>query len=124
MLRKITMGSRFVVQEHTTPDGVHWDLMLERGEVLTTFRLEQPPAAVSTGTVRATKIFDHPLKFLTYEGPVQKGTGKVRIVERGTCDTPLEGEDVITLRLRGTILQGDFTLTRRDGTSWQLAPRR
>jgi hypothetical protein len=118
------MSSRFVVQEHTTPDGVHWDLMLEKGEVLTTFRLEQPPEAVSTGTVQATKIFDHSLRFLTYEGPVQKGTGKVRIVERGTCDVSAEGEDVITLRLRGTTLQGDFTLTRIDGTSWQLAPRR
>ncbi len=105
------MSSRFVVQEHTTPDGVHWDLMLEKGDVLTTFRLGQPPAAVLSGTVPATKIFDHPLKFLTYEGPVQKGTGKVRIVERGTCDVSVEAEDVIALRLHGTILQGDCTLT-------------
>jgi len=117
------MSSRFVVQEHTTPDGVHWDLMLEKGEVLTTLRLEQPPEAASTGAVRATKIFDHPPKFLTYEGPVQKGTGKVRIVERGTCDVSVEGEDVITLRLQGTNLRGDFTLTRIEGTSWQLTLR-
>ena len=114
------MSSRFVVQEHTTPDGIHWDLMLERGEVLTTFRLEQPPEAASTGTIRATKIFDHPLRFLTYEGPVQKGTGKVRIVERGTYEAPIEEEDAITLRLHGTILRGDFRLTRMEGTSWQL----
>jgi hypothetical protein len=116
------MNSRFVVQEHTTPDGVHWDLMLEKGEILTTFRLDQSPEGVSTGTVRATKIFDHPLKFLTYEGPVQKGTGKVRIVERGTCEALVEGEDIITLTLQGTTLQGDFTLTRIGGASWQLAP--
>ncbi|MCL5279060.1 MAG: hypothetical protein M1376_04040 [Planctomycetes bacterium] len=118
------MSSRFVVQEHTTPDGVHWDLMLEKGEVLATFRLEQPPEAASVGTVRATKIFDHPVKFLTYEGPVQKGTGKVRIVDRGTCDVLAEGEDVITLTLHGVILWGDFALTRAEGTSWQLAPHR
>jgi hypothetical protein len=117
------MNSRFVVQEHTTPDGVHWDLMLEKGEILTTFRLDQSPEAISTGTVRATKIFDHPLKFLTYEGPVQKGTGKVRIVECGTCEALVKGEDVIALRLQGTTLQGDFTLTRVEGPSWQLAPR-
>jgi len=98
--------------------------MLEKCEALTTFRLEQPPEAASTGAVRATKIFDHPLRFLTYEGPVQKGTGKVRIVERGTCEVPVEGEDVSTLRLHGTTLQGDFTLTRIEGTSWQLALRR
>ena len=51
----ITMSSRFVVQEHTTPDGVHWDLMLEKGDVLTTFRLEQPPQAASNGAVRAVR---------------------------------------------------------------------
>jgi hypothetical protein len=118
------MSSRFVVQEHATRDGVHWDLMLEKGDVLTTFRLEQPPGAVSTGTIRATRIFDHPLRFLTYEGPVQKGTGEVRIVDRGICDISDEGEHVITLELQGTILQGGFTLTRIDGTSWQLASRR
>jgi NCAIR mutase (PurE)-related protein len=119
------MSTRFVVQEHTTPDGVHWDLMLEKGDVLTTFRLEQPPAAVLTGTVPATKIFDHPLKFLTYEGPVQKGTGKVRIVERGTCDLPVEGEDIITLKLHGTILQGDFTLTRaKEKGTFYFSPSR
>ncbi len=123
MPRGISMGSRFVIQEHTTPDGVHWDLMLEEGEVLTTFRLEQPPEAVATGTVQATKIFDHPLRFLTYEGPVQKGTGKVRIVERGTCDVLAE-EDAIALTLDGTILRGDFTLTRAEETSWQFAARR
>jgi len=117
------MSSRFVVQEHTTPQGVHWDLMLEEGEVLMTFRLEQPPEAVSRGAVRATKIFDHPLRFLTYEGPVQKGTGRVRIVERGVCDLAQEGEETITLGLQGTVLQGEFTLTRTEGTSWQLARR-
>jgi len=117
------MSSRFVVQEHTTPDGIHWDLMLEEGEALTTFRLERPPGAVSTGAIRATKIFDHPLKFLTYEGPVQKRTGKVRIVDSGICDLSDEGEHVITLELRGTILQGGFTLTRTEGASWQLVAR-
>jgi hypothetical protein len=117
------MSSRFVIQEHTTPEGVHWDLMLEDGDVLTTFRLEQPPQAALNRTVRAIRIFDHPLRFLTYEGPVQKGTGRVKIVNRGTCDLADEGEDVITLKLRSTVLQGGFTLTRIEGASWQLVPK-
>jgi hypothetical protein len=117
------MSSRFVVQEHTTPEGVHWDLMLEKGDVLTTFRLEQPPRAALGRAVRAVKIFDHPPRFLTYEGPVQKGTGSVRIVDRGTCCLSDETEDAIALDLQGEILQGGFTLARIEGTSWQLAPR-
>jgi hypothetical protein len=116
------MSNRFVVQEHTTSNGVHWDLMLEKGDVLTTFRLEQPPQAALDGPVRAVKIFDHPPRFLTYEGLVQKGTGKVRIVDRGICCLPDETEDAIALDLQGEILQGGFILTRIEGTSWQLAP--
>lgn len=120
MENKKIMSNRFVVQEHTTPAGVHWDLMLEQGEVLMTFRLEQPPRVVFDRPVAAVKIFDHPLRFLTYEGPVQKGTGRVRIVDRGTVGVSNEGPDAIALDLRGEVLEGDFLLTRVEGTSWRL----
>ncbi len=113
-------GHRFVVQEHTTREGVHWDFMIERGDVLATFRLEQPPQTVLDHAVRAVRVCDHPLKFLAYEGPVQKGRGKVRIVERGTYHGSDEKEGLITLDLRGDILQGHFTLTRIDGPHWEL----
>ena len=114
------MSSRFVVQEHTTPEGVHWDLMIEKGEVLMTFRLPEPPENALDHAVRIVRISDHTPKFLTYEGPVQKGTGQVRIVERGTFRLRVETDDVITLDLQGTILHGSFTLTRVEGTSWEL----
>lgn len=116
-------GPRFVVQEHTTPEGVHWDFMIERGDLLATFRLEQPPEAVLDHAVRAVQIFDHPLKFLTYEGPVQKGTGKVSLVDRGTYHGSDEKDGLITLDLRGEILQGHFILTRIDGPHWELKPK-
>lgn len=116
------MSNRFVVQEHTTPQGVHWDLMIEKGEVLMTFRLPEPPENVRGKAVAAVRIFDHTLRFLTYEGPVQKGTGQVRIVERGTFQLRAETDDVIALDLEGTILRGGFILTRVEGSSWELAP--
>jgi len=117
------MGNRFVIQEHTTAGGVHWDFMLERGEVLVTFRLEEPPANVPDHPVRAVRIFDHPLRFLTYEGPVQKGAGRVRIVERGACRLLDESEDAIVLDLQGSILAGAFVLTRTLDQTWELARR-
>ncbi len=116
-------GHRFVVQEHTTTEGVHWDFMIEREDLLATFRLERPPEAVLDHAVRAVQIFDHPLRFLAYEGPVQKGRGKVRIVERGTYQRLDEKEGLIMLDLRGEILQGRFTLTRIDGPQWELKSR-
>jgi len=118
------MGNRFVIQEHTTPEGVHWDLMIEKGEALTTFRLSQGPENVRGHAIEAVRIFDHALKFLTYEGPVQKGTGKVRIVERGGYRLLDDKEDCMTLDLQGTLLQGSFTLTRLEGATWEFTPQR
>jgi hypothetical protein len=117
------MGNHFVVQEHTTPQGVHWDLMLERGEILMTFRLPEPPENARRHTLRTKRIFDHAPRFLTYEGPVQKGTGCVRIVARGTYQTLTEEGDTITLDLSGDSLRGRCTLTRAEGSFWQLALR-
>jgi hypothetical protein len=97
--------------------------MLERGDILTTFRLEQPPRVALNHAVRAVKIFDHPPRFLTYEGPVQKGTGKVRIVDRGTYALLTEAETAITMDLQGEVLQGGFTLAWMEGTTWQLISR-
>lgn len=111
-------GDRFVVQEHTTPEGIHWDLMLEQDGVLITFRLEDEPVQSLEHEVRAVKIFDHPLRFLTYEGPVQKGTGKVRIVDRGAYQCRNRSEDLLAIELDGAILRGDFTLTRIEGNEW------
>lgn len=116
-------GDRFVVQEHTTPEGVHWDLMLEEDGVLATFRLEGEPAHCLTHEVRAVKIFDHPLRFLTYEGPVQKGIGTVRIVDSGVYRTREYREDFWALELHGTVLKGDFLLIGQDDTDWRFAPR-
>ncbi|MEN6425705.1 MAG: DNA polymerase ligase N-terminal domain-containing protein [Phycisphaerales bacterium] len=115
------MISRFVVQEHTTVEGVHWDLMLEQDGVLATFRLEEEPAKALTREVQAVKIFDHPLRFLTYEGPVQKGTGKVRIADSGVYSYRDRRDDLWTLAMNGAILKGDFTLTRTESTEWRFA---
>jgi len=113
--------SRFVVQEHTTAEGGHWDLMLEQGDVLTTFRLEEAPGAVSDHAVAAEKIFDHPLRFLTYEGPVQQGAGQVHIVDRGACRLLTCSETAIVMELAGDVLQGGFELTRTEESRWRFA---
>jgi len=114
-------GDRFVFQEHTTPEGIHWDLMLEQDGVLMTFRLEDEPAQSLVREVRAVKIFDHPLRFLTYEGPVQKGTGKVRIIDRGMYQYRKHNENLLALKLDGALLNGDFTLTRIEGDEWRFS---
>jgi hypothetical protein len=113
---------RFVIQEHTTAEGIHWDLMLEQGDVLTTFRLEEMPSAIRGHRIRAERIFDHPLRFLTYEGPVQQGTGHVRIVDRGPCHSSDRSGVATVLELSGNVLHGSLTLTRTREAIWNVMP--
>ena len=113
---------RFVIQEHATAAGTHWDLMLEEGDALTTFRLAQMPAAGPGHHVRAERIFDHPLRFLAYEGPVQQGTGRVHIVARGTYRHLAPPGKTIVVKFEGDVLGGDFTLKQIAETQWDFAP--
>lgn len=112
---------RFVVQEHSTArEGVHWDLMIEQGPSLMTFRLELGPEAIGGEPVPAVRIFDHDLRFLTYEGPVQKGTGRVRIVDCGQCLDFHPEKELLTFLLQGQVLNGDVELRQIRDDMWHL----
>lgn len=108
----------FVIQEHAAPDGVHWDLMLQMGDVLRTWRLAVHPKLIQANTVVAEHIFDHSLRFLTYEGPVQNQTGSVQIVERGTYMLENQAENQLSLYLQGEILKGYYKLTQQNSRNW------
>lgn len=111
---------RFVIQKHTKGKNVHWDLMLELGGTLQTYRLEKPPEKVLREPFNAMKIFDHSLKSLTYEGPVNKGRGNVRIAESGTYEITHQERNRIKLRLNGKILKENITLTHIKGDKWRF----
>ncbi|MFC1675784.1 DNA polymerase ligase N-terminal domain-containing protein [Planctomycetota bacterium] len=111
---------KFVIQEHRSGADVHWDLMLEQTDVLETYRLDKGPGQLLAETANAEKIFDHPKKFLTYQGPVNKGAGRVEIVEAGTYKITNNQNGQLELSLDGRILKGDFTLTLVEGERWLL----
>jgi len=113
---------RFVIQEHTTSSDVHWDFMLEweAGQTLQTYRLDKAPQRILHGPANAARIFDHPLKFLTYQGPVNKGRGGVRIIEAGTYQLVHNEHNRIELNLNGQILKGKFTLCHVKDDKWQF----
>ena len=97
---------RFVIHEHKTPDNsVHWDLMLEQGKTLKTFRLNRAPHHVTDTPCQAAPIFDHETRFLTYEGPVQQGQGRVKRVDRGAYQSIRRTEQTWTVRLDGDVLR-------------------
>src|SRR2546423_11754967 len=65
---------RFVVLEHDHPHR-HWDLLLEAGAVLRSWRLSAPPGAAVEMAAEPTP--DHRKAYLDYEGPVSGGRGRV-----------------------------------------------
>jgi hypothetical protein len=113
-------NKKFVIQEHSLGPDVHWDFMLETADILQTYRLDKAPQQLIQNPANATKIFDHPLKFLTYEGPVNKGQGSVCIIETGIYEMVHQAHDRIELDLNGKILKGKFTLSHIEGDNWQF----
>ena len=111
-------NKRFVIQEHRTAADVHWDFMLEQGPNLQTYRLDKPPNQILHAPANALKIFDHSLKFLTYQGPVNKGRGSVHIIEAGTYKITRQQQNHIELNLKAQTLKGIFTLSHIKDDKW------
>ncbi len=102
---------RFVIHEHQTHgEPMHWDLMLEYGETLKTFRLNCAPHDVTEEPCLVTPILDHDTRFLTYEGPVQQGLGQVRRIDCGSYQSIHMARDTWTVLLQGEVLHVSMKL--------------
>ena len=101
---------RFTISHHTgAKEGDHFDLLLEQGETLRTFRLK---AAEFQAPQAAVPIPDHRKLYLDYEGPISGGRGRVRVVETGTYETDEWSEDRIQVALFGRRIRTRLRLTR------------
>jgi bifunctional non-homologous end joining protein LigD len=114
---------RFVIQKHIRKGDIHWDLMLERDGFLETYRLDAGPERLVDGKHVATRIFDHDLKFLSYEGSVNDGRGSVEMVESGSCELLELSDQCLNLMFQGTILKGNFTLRHIKEDRWQFGKK-
>jgi len=112
---------RFVILEHDHPS-LHWDLMLEAGDVLQTWRLANPPE-VGSSPIDAMALGDHRIAYLEYEGPVSGNRGAVRRWDAGVFD---EEPDSLPLArkliLKGARLNRRVLLEQIEGASWRLTP--
>lgn len=121
-------ANRFVIHHHAGHGPEHWDLMLEDGDVLATWRLDRPPTSADDEPIPARRIFDHRKAFLTYEGPISADRGHVTIVESGAYTTVQRTDDTWTFCLRGKRLEGRFILRSLPAESeepegWELSRR-
>jgi DNA polymerase Ligase (LigD) len=113
---------RFVLLEHTWK-GVHWDLMLEVGESLKTWAIDEP--IIIGMELPARQLSDHRLAYLTYEGPVSGQRGMVRRIAEGTFWSRSWDPDHVRVVLTGGQLVGVVDLNRcgsdsSAGSDWRF----
>ncbi len=107
--------SRFVVLEHDHPTR-HWDLMLEAGPVLRTWRLSEPP--IPGKSVSAEASFDHRLHYLDYEGPVSDDRGHVKRWLAGTFEWIQQSTDVVEIVYEADGARGRMSIERVKYDDW------
>jgi hypothetical protein len=109
---------RFAVLEHRW-NGVHWDFMLEHGDLLRTWAIDEPIVAGVALPARA--LPDHRKIYLDYEGKVSGNRGRVRRVAGGTYQVVIWEDDRVRVRLDGAQLVGEVELRQvwsAEGVSW------
>jgi predicted acyl esterase len=100
---------RFTISHHTgSKDGDHYDLMLEHGDGLRTWRLVN--TAFQSFQV-ARQIKDHRKTYLDFEGEISGERGRVRIWDTGTYSIDDWKDDRIQVALVGRSLKTRLLMT-------------
>jgi DNA polymerase Ligase (LigD) len=94
---------RFVLLEHRW-DGVHWDFMLEDGDVLRTWAIDAQ--VVSRVELPARALPNHRRFYLDYEGYVSGNRGTVTRIDEGFYTALIWEEGRVRVRLDGAQLVG------------------
>jgi hypothetical protein len=103
----------YVILRHET-DCLHYDLMFETEEKLTTYSIFQEPHFKDFEELRIQRIQDHRLKYLSYEGSISGGRGRVQRWDRGKY-AGLTSEQFY---LEGEQLEGLFEILPSEEESW------
>jgi hypothetical protein len=115
---------RFVLLRHECPPEFgkpsHWDLMLEDAGALLTWSLVELPTPGGLAAF-ATRLDDHRLAYLDYEGPLSGERGSVSRVDAGEFQWVERTDQRIVVSCAGRQLLGTLTAQRVGGASWRLS---
>ncbi len=114
---------KFVLLRHELdedqPARSHWDLMIESGSMLWTWRLERLPH--DNDQVLAEAIADHRPVYLEFEGTLSDRRGHIQRIDAGEFRPSQWSDRRIVGRIHGNVLHGDLYLSRRGLlSSWSL----
>jgi hypothetical protein len=111
---------RYVILQHLMPPhsgrGSHYDLMLQVHDKLFTWALPDLPRADLQTT--ATRLPDHRLAYLDYEGPISGGRGEVRRVDSGNYKPREWTESLVICELQGVSSSLICELACTSGQEW------
>lgn len=112
---------RFVLLEHDHPS-LHYDFMIEWGDVLRTWRLDRIPSEAAS--IPAEPLADHRTAYLDYEGLVSGDRGEVSRIDRGEYEVLAESRTCLEVKLAGDQIVGTAILsdwTRPDSEpAWEF----
>ncbi len=104
---------RFVLLFHELPSGSvrasHWDLMLENGDGLYTWELNQTPV-VGADWNTCKQLPVHRMAYLDYEGPVSNDRGHVSRWDAGELEWVARSDSTLQVRLTGKKVRGTLFL--------------
>ncbi|MCB0881226.1 MAG: DNA ligase D [Thermoleophilia bacterium] len=105
---------RFVVQRHDAT-ALHFDLRLEHDGTLASWAVPKGVPLRRGPRRLAVRTEDHPLEYLDFHGEIpegQYGAGRMTVWDRGTFDVVAWTDRDIKVRLRGSILDGEYHMVR------------
>jgi hypothetical protein len=118
---------RFVILQHAW-NGLHWDLMLEDGEMLRTWATDRPIGPGDWQSAR--QLPAHRCVYLDYEGAISGGRGEVERWDFGIFRAQIWDNRRVVAELAGRQLVGVVELRVVDGSppggvdsGWRLAFR-
>ena len=100
--------------------GSHWDLLLQRGQLLHTWAIDENPFENPNRPVDALKIHHHRLEYLDYEGPVSNDRGTVKRFERGDLQWVCFAKDTVVVDIVGQQFSGRISMSLLLGEEWKV----
>jgi len=113
---------RFVVLHHTEATGDHYDLMIEMGNQLATWKLHDPPEHIESEAYDIHRLPDHRPRYLDYEGPISGDRGHVTRHDSGECVVHQRSDARWEVTFHGQRLMGNHILECIDQSEarWRL----
>jgi hypothetical protein len=108
--------SRYVILDHDHPF-LHFDVMLEVGGILRTWRLFGDP--LSATAIAAETVGDHRIEYLDYEGPISGNRGRVVRWDSGFYEIVHNSPTELTLALTGARCRGK-AIIHCDNRTWRF----